>query len=178
MSAKKKRHIASSFQKQLLKFVDEYAAATEQDDVDLRDVARWAIETGRYVPTHNPVKQLARDMQAASRQEYVEDDNGELVRRRHSYKVRVGDVQHTLWSKMEKISRKHMHMSASGRRRSLLAGCIQLQRDLAYYNLRFNPGDPLQPSFNFEPDLEEHTLPTEYIDEMPPVEEEGENDDD
>jgi hypothetical protein len=166
---------ASGFQKKLLRLVDEYCAETGVKDVDLADVAAWAIKTDRYVPPpYDPIKALRKEMQRASRQEYIEDDNGRPVRRRHAYRIKRGEVQLTLWAKIEEISRKHMRLSARGRRGGILADCIQLTLDLQFYNDNFNPGEPIQPSFNFEPDLVEKLLPPEYKD-VPPDDDEDDD---
>jgi hypothetical protein len=170
MSAKS---VAASRRKRLLRIVDEYIDETGIHDVDLNDVAAWALKTNRVSQSrYDPVKQLRREMQRVSRQDYVEDDNGQPVRRRHSYKIKNGEVQHTLWAKIEEITPRKMRMSAQGRRRSILADVLQLKRDLAFYNLKYNPGDPIQPSFNFDPDSAESELPTEYIDTPPSEDEE------
>ena len=163
-----KKKAATGFQKKLLRLIDEFCAETGVKDVDLADVADWAVKTERYIPPrYDPVKQLRKEMQRASRQEYIVDDNGRPVRRRHAYRVKKGELQLTLWSKIEEITRKNMRLSARGRRGGILADCIQLTLDLQYYNENFNPGDPIQPSFNFEPDLIEKLLPAEYKD-VPP----------
>jgi hypothetical protein len=175
--SKTPRPKATSFQKKLLRLIDDYCAETGETDVDLHDIAEWAIKTERYVPPrYDPVKQLRREMQRASRQEYIEDDNGRPVRRRHCYKIKRGEVQLTLWSKIEEITRKNMRLSARGRRGGILADCIQLTLDLEYYNDNFNPGEPIQPSFNFEPDLIEKLLPSEYKDAPPDDDDEKKDD--
>ena len=167
MKTKKMRN-ATKFQKQVLRLVDAYSTEMGTSEVDLRKAAAWALAEGRFdVAPFDPVKHLAKLMQQASRQEYLEDDNGEPVRRRHAYKIIQGETQLTLWAKIEDITPKKMRLSVASRRRCIQADIFQLQRDLDYYNLKFNPGDPIQPSFNFELDLEEKRLPSEYIDAPP-----------
>jgi hypothetical protein len=61
-----------------------------------------------------------------------------------------------------------MRLSTQQRRKGILGDCLQLNRDAKHYNKNFNPGDPLQPSFNFEPDIVEKDQPAEY-DDTPPT---------
>ena len=52
----------------------------------------------------------------------------------------------------------------------------QVKRDFDYYNKHYNPGDPIEYSYNLDMDLEEMNLPTEYLD-LPPDAELDEPDD-
>lgn len=161
----------SAYQKKLLQFVDRYIAETGRTTVDMIHVAMWAISNGLWEPRKIDVaRQLQRDLSRAARQDYITDDEGEPVRRRHSYKVTSGEKQLTLWVSVEKATPRQMRLSAQARRRGILADCIQVERDLRYYNKNYNPGECIQLSFNFEPDMEERQLPRDYDDSPPPEE--------
>jgi hypothetical protein len=169
MSEKKRPRLLSWYTKQLLGVIDQYTAETGDKLPDLHEVAAWGY--GKRIiepPQRDVIKQLARDLARAARQDYIEDENGEPVRRRFSYKEPRGDVQLTFWFKMEDGTPERMRRSAQGRRNGTLMDILQLDRDLRYYNKHHNPGDPIQLSFNFDPDVEEHRLPPDYPQGPPP----------
>lgn len=114
-------------------------------------------------------------MSAAAREDYIEDDNGEPVRRRHAYKTMTGNGQQTLWVNIEDATPQVMRLCVSLRRRGIQNDVNQLSRDVTHYNKKHNPGNPIQPSFNFTEDVEERGEPTEYVDQ-PPGDEDGDTD--
>ncbi len=163
---RKKPRKLSSYNKQLLHFIEAYEAETNENGEDLRAVAFWAIQKGLWEPGITDVtKRLARELALACRQDYIADSNGEPVRRRHSYRDK--DRQLTFWFKIEDATPQKMRISAQERRNGALMDILQIDRDLNYYNENHNPGDPIQMSFNFDPDVEERHLPTDYPDAPP-----------
>ncbi len=50
---------------------------------------------------------------------------------------------------------------------------LQLDRDITYFNKHYNPGDPIQMDFDYNPDVAERHLPTEYPDEPEPEKNQG-----
>ena len=163
MPARKKPRPLSLYNKQILQFVDEYERETGESAEDLMAVAQWAHKNGKWEPRpRNPVKELARDLARASRQDYITDEQGEPVRRRHSYPVLRGEVQLTFWVKIENATPEKMKLSLQGRRNGALADVLQADRDRRYYNAHYNPGDPIQMSWNFDLDVEERQYPDEY----------------
>ena len=171
MKAKKVRKL-SHFQKQLLEITDRYAKETGSDDVRAIDVAVWALQKGLVeMPRQDIARQLAKLIANASRNDFIEDENGEPVRHRHPYKVRAGDVQLTFWGKMEDLSPEKMRLAGQWRLNGMRADAKQHKRDYSYFNKHYNPGDPIIFSYNLDIDLEEMDLPTEYIDDAPEDEE-------
>jgi hypothetical protein len=169
MSGRKKPRKQSDYYRQLLKVVDEYTVETGIKMPDLMEVAAWGFRNGKLAPPpQNVIRQIARMLSRACRQDYIPDENGEPVRRRHVVKETKGDQQLTFWFKIEDATPDQMRLSAALRRNGSLADMFQLDRDVCYYNKHFNPGDPIQLDFNFNPDIAERHLPTEY-DETPPA---------
>jgi hypothetical protein len=170
MSTKKKHRGPSPYARKMLGFIDDYIAETGDQEVDHHHVAAWAIRKGRWEsPTRDQVQILARDLSRAAREDFIEDENGQAVRRRHSYKVVQGEFEYTKWVKIEDASPDQMKLSVQGRRRGILSDCIQLNRDVKHYNKNYNPGEYIQPSFDFGSDIAEAEQSGEY-DDTPPEE--------
>ena len=178
MSNKKgrRRRPESGYYKQLLALIDQYVDETgSRSAVDLRLVAAWAIQKGLWQPQReDKIKRLAKELSRASRDDYIPDEEeGGFVRQRVAYKVKSGDVQLTFWVMMKDATPMQMRNGAQWRRNGILADCLQLDHDMRYYNKHYNPGDPIQQEFNFNPDVEEKRHPGEYQDRAP----DGEGDD-
>jgi hypothetical protein len=167
-SSKKQGRSPSQYVKQRLAIVDQYIEETGDKTPDLHYVAAWAYRKGLFDPQpHDVIKQFARELSRACRQDFVEDENGEPVRQRHAVTLDRGGKQLTFWFKMEDATRENMRLSAQARRRGSLADVLQIVRDVTYYNRKYNPGDPLQLDFDFNKDIEERQQPTEYPDAPP-----------
>ena len=110
---------------------------------------------------------LANAMQRASRSDYIEDDNGEPVRRRHAYRVTRGEEQLAFWVNMEDATDKQMRICFSQRRRGILNDNEQLDRDCKYFNAKYNTGKQLVIDFDYTLDMHDKTQPTEYNDTPP-----------
>lgn len=164
----KKPPVASSYTRQLLAVIDRYEADTGDKSGDLHEVAAWAYRKDLVLPPQRDVvRQIARDMARASRQDYIQDDNGEPVRRRHNYRESRGGEQFTFWFRIEEATPQKMKLSVQRRRNGTLMDVMQLHRDITYYNKNYNPGDPLAFEANFTFDIEERSQPNEYPDEPP-----------
>lgn len=175
MSQKKKKSVRRSSPQAacLRKLMDDYAAATGKKVVNAYKAAEWALAHGYQFPRPDLRKLLAKAMARAAREDYIEDEEGQPVRARLSYKVSMGEEQLTLWVNMADASPRQMRLSAQGRRRGILKDVEQLDRDLKYYNKHYNPGDPVTMIWDLTKDMEEKGESSEYQD-VPP-EEEDEN---
>jgi hypothetical protein len=153
----------------LQRIINEYIAETGAEEVDMNDVSRWAISTGRWrPPPYDPQKACARELSRAARDEYCMDPQGREVRKRHCYVIVEDDGQRR-WHWVDIVTAKPdpMHKSLQSRRRSALADVSQLACDLASYNDNNLYGAELQMSFNFDEDLAEMEQPTEYPEDDP-----------
>ena len=167
---KQKTHRNTSYGKQMMEIIDLYVAETGKKTYDLHDVASWAYRKDLLQPRpRNIINDLAKQLAMAARQDYVQDENDEPVRQRHAIRIKQKEKQLTFWFKMEDATPEKMRLSAQDRRRGTLADVLQIDRDIRYFNKKFNPGDAIQLDFDFNKDIEEKQLPTEYP-EAPPTE--------
>src|SRR4051812_46441650 len=98
---KKPRHL-STYTKQLLGIVDQFIVETGDVEPDLYQVAQWAHSNGLLdTPPIDVIRVMARALARACRQDYITDENGEPVRRRHAVRETIGDQQLTFWPRME-----------------------------------------------------------------------------
>ena len=149
--------------------------ATGDKEPDLYEVARWAHDNGLMdQPLVDVLRIMARALARACRQDYIEDDNGEPVRRRHAVREQRGDKQKTLWPMMENITREKMHVSLSSRRSGSAQDILQIERDRRFFNTNYNPGEPIELDYDMNRDVEEHFMPPDYPDAPPPEDEPAE----
>ena len=106
----------------------------------------------------------SRDLGRALSKEYIEDENGEPVRRRHSYTT---ETQLTLWKVIDDLTPDEMRVSYQITRRRVGGEVFQKQRGIDYYNKNINPGDPIETSWNYDADIEDRKMPDEYPDQPP-----------
>lgn len=153
---------------QLQDIVHEYMIEHGLEEVDLDAAARWAVETGKYQrKTISLEQQCRREMARALRSERHIDPQGREVRTMHP--VRVPEIkgvkgeQFVLWADIRNATPKHMRLSFSQNRRRILADVKRHKNDVDSYNDN-NKHNAVLPLFdyNFNLDLEEGDLPTEY----------------
>lgn len=161
---RKKLKTPSGYTKRVLALIDKYEDETGDKSGDLVKIAKWLMSTQQMdPPEHDPVKALAKVLANACRQDYITDDNGEPVRRRHAYVVSSDERQTTFsWFKIEDATPEKMKLSVNYRRNGTLLDLLQLVRDVNHYNKRYNPGDAIVVDGNFQPDLDELSLPPDY----------------
>ena len=165
---RKKPNSLSGYTRQLLQIVDKYSEQTGEKEPDLTDAARWAHAEGLLdTPPIDVIRVMARALARACRQDYIVDENGEPVRRRHAVREKQGDRQMTLWPKIEDITPQKMRRSLQVRKQGAVQDALQIERDRRYFNTHYNPGDPIPMDYNLNPDIEEHFLPNEYPEEPP-----------
>jgi hypothetical protein len=69
---------------------------------------------------------------------------------------------------MEDMVPAEIRRSLTSRRTGTGQDILQIERDRRFYNKHYNPGDPIELDYNFNTDVEEHFLPTDYPDAPPP----------
>ena len=152
--------------KDLQSVYKEWEALHPDQDLDMRAVAEWAYATGRWEPPdYDPIKDCARALSRAAREEYYTDPQGREIRRRQSY-VYVDEFGQKRWMFADIISASPEKISRSlqRRRRAALGDIIQLDKDRRSYNENNPYGAEIQMSFNFDEDLLELDQPEEYPD--------------
>jgi hypothetical protein len=130
-------------------------------------IVRWAMKNGSYQPSGGSVLKLAaREFARAMRDEYYTDAQGRRVRKKHAYRVSkmtpLGERQYTLWVDILDAGPAEMRLAFRQRRGAILCDCKQLKTDVDSYNDNNFHGAQLEMDFNFEEDLEEIALSTEY----------------
>jgi hypothetical protein len=164
----KKPRRLSQYTKQMLSIVDQYSKAVGDVEPDLYEAARWAESNGLMDKPHvDPLRIMQKALARACQQDYIEDENGEPVRRRHAVREKRGDKQLTLWAKMEDLTPAKFKLSLASRRNGMLQDGLQAERDKRYFNKHYNPGDPVEFDHNLSMDVEEHFMPTDYPDAPP-----------
>jgi hypothetical protein len=164
----KKPRKLSQLNRQYLAILDQYKQETGIAAPNPYDAVVWAEAKGLMdKPRVDVFRVMARMMVRACRQDYVIDENGEPVRRRHALKMKVGDAQKTLWPNMEDMSPVEIRVSLTSRRKGSGQDILQIERDRRYYNKNYNPGDPIEMDYDYNKDVEEHFMPTDYPDAPP-----------
>jgi hypothetical protein len=126
-----------------------------------REVVEWAVQRGLIpMPKIDPLDVLAGQMARALREEYATDPiTGLRYRVNHAVRVSKGAVQMTLWSTLDRASRKHMEGAFYQRREQIVGDCVQLRTDVDVFNAR-NAGEaPIQLVLDFTDDVAERMEP-------------------
>lgn len=163
------RSAGKTLREQLQGIVHDYMEAHKVDEVDLGEVAEWAVETGRY--RRQPVsiiRQCKEQLSEACRSEIVKDRKGREARRMHPVRITDHGRQMVFWADIYTAKPGHMKVSFQQRRQAILADCRAHKSDVEFYNENnsFKVKLPLF-DYNFNPDLRELEMPTEYPDEKP-----------
>lgn len=141
---------------QLQELVKMYCEAGKPWPASTREVAVWAIQTGKWAPNPSTIlNQCAEEIGRALRDEYVRDPQGRRVRTKHAATYTKGTEQFVLWDDIRTASPHHMKLAFQQRRQQIVGDCRQLKVDVDSYNENRSPDLPIQIVFNFEMDLQE-----------------------
>ncbi len=154
--------------------VHDYMQEHNVTEVNLEDVAAWAVRTGRYQRRQPSLEKLCqRELSQALRAETYIDPQGREVRVMHPVRYEQG----VLWATIQDAPPNHMRISLQQRRQAILADCRRHKIDWESYNAnnKFSAQLPLL-DYNFNPDLEELDYPTVYPDARPDLDDEDDDD--
>jgi hypothetical protein len=144
----------SSFKQQLQGIVRDYRQAGHAWPASTEMIASWAIENRRWEAHRSlQIRQCAREIGRAMREEYITDEKGRRVRVKHPVTKKSGDSQATLWDDIRTAPRTHMEMSFMQRRMRVVGDCRQLKVDADSYNDAHANDLPIQIVFDFTDDL-------------------------
>jgi hypothetical protein len=167
----RRRRVGSRLSKEeKIRIINDYIEATGAEEIDMNEVARWAMNQGRWhTAPFDPQKVCAHELSQAAREEMYFDPQGRNVRKKHCFVIIEPDGQRR-WQWVDIVTAKPdpMHRSLQARRRQLLGDAIQLDTDRHSYNENNLYGAEIEMSYNLDEDLAERNLPTEYP-ENPPV---------
>lgn len=159
----------------LLLLIEQYQKAhpEEGDAINPHLIAPWLISHGLWFQEPlTPEEMLRRTIRRSLRDDYTHDPQGREVRKYHAVieEVRTPDGIRRLstWREIFEAPPDHMRVSLALRRKSALNDVAQLQMDFESYNENNKHNATLTPmDYNFNTDLAEGSMPTEYPDENP-----------
>lgn len=132
-----------------------YKDETGERELDLHEVARWAVSNGWPLPKPvDPYERLARQFAEAARVEVRQDkETGLPYRANHVYQVYQQGDFFNRWVDIDEAPREPMHMSLTTRRNQVVGDVYQLTLDADHWN-RINPTE------------EPIVLPTDYTEDV------------
>lgn len=134
----------------------KYIEAGEPWPASARQIGRWAIDRGLWLPHPSAIlDRCAEDLAKAMREEYITDPQGRRVRAKHAARLVEGGEQTTLWADLHTASRAHMEVAFQQRRQQIVGDCWQLKKDVDSFNENVKPPQPIQTCFDFRDDLAE-----------------------
>jgi hypothetical protein len=134
-------------------FKDELA----QKDVDMNEVARWAVARGWPLPKPtDPIERLAQEFSKAAREEIRHDSKtGKPYRANHAITFTQDNRQTARWFDIdEDPPRPKMLKSLVQRREQMVGDGLQLALDASHWNGAHPKDEPIQLSFDFTLDIE------------------------
>lgn len=146
--------VSQPFNERLQTHKNEYLQETGKNLVTTRELAVWAIATGRWEPPPDlALRKCREDYSRALHEEHIKDADGQPVHVNQAARHRIGGGQMTFWGDIRTIPRAHMEASSTQRREQIVGECRQLDRDERYYNGHHPDEPPLQSYFNFVDDV-------------------------
>jgi hypothetical protein len=140
----------------LQKYKYQYFAETKKTTATTRELAAWALASGRWeAPRDLLLEKCREDFAAALRDEEIKDDNGRPVRANQVARIVTNGVQQYLWGDIRNIPRKHLVSAVQVKREQMVGECRQIDRDCEFWNSRHPKDEPVQCHFDFRDDVEE-----------------------
>jgi hypothetical protein len=162
--------VKDSYNDTLQGFAEEYTRETGKERFTVKELAVWAIRSGRWEPPHDLViKKCCEDFSRALRDEHFTDDRGIPVRAMHVARITRGAEQLHLWADIRKASHEHIEMSFGQRRKQIVGDCRQLSRDNTFYKSIHPERPEIQIVFDFRDDVREGGFSAEYPQRNPDV---------
>lgn len=143
--------------KQMQNLIRYYKDQTGKTEVDMKEVAKFAVSKGWKLPTPKSAEdRLAEEFTKAARDEIRYDlKTGKPYRANHAVPVVSGRVQYHLWIDIDEAPRKMMHKSLIMRREQMVGDGLQLTLDAFHWN-SVNPSEePIKIPLDFTEDVEE-----------------------
>jgi len=140
---------------ELISVIHQYKFETGKTEVDMHEVARYAMERGWRRPKPvDPVDQLAREFSKAAAQEMRHDKTGRAYRANHAVTISSGGKQLTFWVDIDTAPRKHIHKSLIQRREQMVGDAVQLSFDAEHWNATHPKEEPIVIPLDFTEDVE------------------------
>lgn len=164
---KKSQHLSKKDEK-MQEIYHAYMAEFGVTIIQKKEVVRWAIKTGRWKRPYKSDEQLCmEEMSRAMRKEVWQDPQGRVVRVMHPMRKLEGEQPLFEWADIRIASSDHMHAALSLKRQGILSDVLRHKDEADSFNDN-NPNGkatPLAFDYNFNKDIEEGALPSEYNEE-------------
>lgn len=146
----------STKREQRLNFIRYYKRITGKSEVDMKEVAAYAISKGWKVPEPiSLVDRLAKEFTQAAREEIRHDEKtGKPYRANHAIPIHNGPVQQHLWIDIDEAPRKPMLKSLIMRREQMVGDGLQLTLDADHWNNIHPEEEPIEIPLDFTDDVE------------------------
>lgn len=146
----------ANYTKQMQKIVQEYRGSGQPWPTSAKNIADWAITTGRWqMPAAAIRRRCADDVASAMREEYYTDNRNRRVRLLHPAPLFNQGERTIVWDDIRTAARSHMQLSFQNRRQGVVADCRQFKVDVDSYNDAHPQDEPIQIVFDFTMDLAE-----------------------
>lgn len=140
---------------EVLAVIHQYKFETGKTEVDMHDVARWAMQRGwRRPKPRDPVDQLASEFSKAAAQEMRHDANGRAYRANHAVSFTQNGKQLVFWVDIDQAPRKLIHKSLIQRREQMVGDAVQLSFDAEHWNTTHPKEEPIVIPLDFTDDVE------------------------
>jgi hypothetical protein len=154
----------ATYHEELQRYKNEYFSETGKTTATTRELAAWALATGRWTaPRDLLLSKCREDFAAALREEQIKNDHGQPVRVNQVARVVREGVQQYLWGDIRRISRKHMQSAVQVKREQMVGECRQIDRDCGFWNARHLDEKPVQCVFDFRDDVEEGKYSGKFV---------------
>ncbi len=146
-----------SYNQQMRDLYNEFCETTGKLTASTREMARWAITTGRWQRHEEAaLKQCAEDFAEALREHYETDPKGRRVRMSHAVRIKKGNRFVTLWGDMRKVAHDFVVTALRQRRNGMVGDAFQIKQDTDSYNEFYNKsGEPVQMPLDLTQDVAE-----------------------
>lgn len=141
---------------EMIAVIRHYREETGKTEVDMHDVARWAMLHGWRKPKpKSPVDLLAREFSKAAAQEVRRSSaSGRPYRAYHAVTNTTPSGQMTFWVDIDEAPRKIMHKSLIQRREQMVGDAVQLSFDAEHWSLSHPKEAPIEIPLDFTEDVE------------------------
>jgi hypothetical protein len=149
-----KENVMANQQILMQRMIRLYKDETGIKEVDMKEVAKFALEKGWKPPKPiSAIDRLARDLAQAARVEMRQDNKtGKPYRANHAVEAKQG---HFFWIDIDEAPRPHMQKSLTSRREQMVGDGYQLTLDADHWN-SINPNEkPIIVPMDFTEDVEE-----------------------
>lgn len=142
---------------EMQRLIRYYKDATGKKEVDMHEVAKFAVGKGWKLPAPvSAIDLLAKQFSQAAREEIRRDQKtGRPYRANHALIMKQGSTQLTLWIDIDEAERKPMLKSLINRRQQMVGDGLQLTLDADHWNNIHPEENPIQIPMDFTEDIEE-----------------------